>query len=109
MLDPETPSATRRLDHAISRDRLRTVLVIAGVALLIGGLLVAIYPFGPPIANPVAIPKADPHAGLWLAQGLPSEIALRTGLIIAAVGVVMVVLSILSGVRGSRNHVGKKV
>jgi hypothetical protein len=78
-LDSETSNATRRLDRAILRARLRTVLIISGVALVIGGILMAIYPFGPPISNPVAIPKADPYAGLWLAQALPAETALRTG------------------------------
>jgi hypothetical protein len=73
------------------------------MALLIGGILVAICPFGPPISNPVAIPKADPHAGLWLAQALPTATALRTGLIMAAVGLVMLVLFMLLGFRKARN------
>jgi hypothetical protein len=101
-LDSETPNATRRLDRAISRDRLRNVLIISGAALAIGGILVAIYPFGAPIRNPVAIPKADPHAGLWLAQALPAQAALRTGLLVSAVGVVMLMLAMLLGIRRAR-------
>src|SRR3982750_489097 len=58
-------------------------------ALVIGGILMAVYPFGPPISNPAAIPKADPFAGLWLGQALPAEKAVRTGSAIAAAGVVM--------------------
>jgi hypothetical protein len=98
-LDSGTSNATRRLDRAIFRDRLRNALIISGVALVVGGILVAVYPFGPPISNPVAIPKADPHAGLWLAQALPAEIAFRIGLAISALGAVLLVLVMILGIR----------
>jgi hypothetical protein len=102
-LGSDNPNATRRLNRAISRDRLRNVLIIVGIVLAIGGILMAVYPFGPAISNPVAIPKADPLAGLWLLQALPAETALRTGLAISAVGVVMLVLVMLLGTRKARH------
>ena len=108
-LDSGTSNAKRRLDRVISRDRLRNALIISGVALTIGGILLAVYPFGPPISNPVAIPQADPHAGLWLAQALPAETAFRTGLVISALGVVMLVLVMLLGIRKARNDADRKV
>ena len=108
-LDSKSTNATRRLDRAIARDRLRTILIIIGAALVIGGILLAVIPFGPPISNPVAIPKADPHAGLWLAQALPAGTALRAGLAIAAVGVAVLAFLMLLGVRKSRNSTDKNV
>jgi hypothetical protein len=108
-LDSKRTNATRRLDRAIVRDRMRTTLIIIGAALVIGGILMAVIPFGPPISNPVVIPKADPHAGLWLAQALPAETALRAGLTIAAVGVVVLALLLLLGIRSSRNGADKDV
>jgi hypothetical protein len=108
-LDSKTPSVTPRLDRMIRRERLRTILMIVGVALLAVGILMAMSPFGPPVSNPVVIPKADPRAGIALIQELPSGTTRHIGLTIALLGVVSLVLFALLGTRKSRNDVNRKV
>jgi hypothetical protein len=110
MTSPESkkPSLARRLDRIVRRERLRIGLRIAGFTLVVGGVLMAIYPFGPSVSNPVAIPKADPHAGLALAQSLPTGTALRLGLTLGLVGVALLLLLIPLGIGESRDDGNRK-
>ncbi len=87
---------TRRFDHIVRRQRLRTILGFAGFALLIVGVLMALDPFGPPVSNPVAIQKADPHAGIALAQAVASEPAWYLGWACAGIGVVVLLVAALA-------------
>ena len=105
-VESEDFSITRRLDRAIRREQFRTALKIAGVALLIVGILMGLDPFGPPISNTVVILKADPHAGLGLAQALPSGTARRIGFALALVGAIMLGLYLLLGIRKPRDGNG---
>src|SRR4051812_34386871 len=93
--DSKTLSATQRLDNAIRRQRLRLGLLVAGVALIILGIVSVTGLFGPPVSSTVAIPKADPHAGLWLVQALPSGTARHLGLALTVLGVVVLVVRML--------------
>jgi|HubBroStandDraft_4_1064222.scaffolds.fasta_scaffold15625_6 hypothetical protein len=108
-LDPKDPSATRQLDRVMRRERLRTILKIAGIALLTVGIGMAIYPFGPPVSNPVVIPKADPSAGIALIQTLPSGTTRLIGLAVALAGGVSLVLFALLSIGRSRNDANRKV
>jgi ABC-type uncharacterized transport system permease subunit len=105
----KTASITRRLDRTIRRQRLRAGLLIAGVALVIVGAFMATGSFGPPVSSTVAIPKADPYAGLWLVQSLPSETAQLLGLIVGVTGVVLLVAFVLLRGSKSRNDLSRKV
>ncbi len=105
--DSKNLSITRRLDRTIRRERLRTILMVAGVALVTVGILMAMLPFGQPISNPVAILKADPHAGVGLAQALASGTARRFGLIFAVVGATMLVIFGLLGIYWARGDGGE--
>src|SRR4051794_9933651 len=96
--DSKNDSVTRRLDRAIRRQRLRAGLGIVGISLVIVGALFATGPFGPPVSSTVAIPKADPHAGLWLVQALPSGTARHLGVTLAIVGMILLVAVMLLGV-----------
>jgi hypothetical protein len=111
MTSPESKklSLTRRLDRIVRRERLRLVLRISGFTFVLGGILMGVYPFGPSVSNPVAIPKADPHAGLALAQSLPAGTALRLGLTLALVGVALLLLLIPLGIGESRDDGNRKV
>jgi hypothetical protein len=90
-LDQKNPSATRRLDRAIRRQRLRFGLLVAGVAFVILGIFSVTGLFGPPVSSTVAIPKADPIAGLWLVQALPSGTTRHLELTLMVLGVVLLV------------------
>jgi hypothetical protein len=92
MHDSKNLSATQRLDNAIRRQRLRFGLLVAGVALVILGIVSVIGLFGPPVSSTVAIPKADPHAGLWLVQALPYGTARHLGLAAAILGALLLVV-----------------
>ena len=94
-LDSKNLNATQRLDRAIRRQRLRFGFLVAGVALVILGVCSITGLFGPPVSSIVAIPKADPHAGLWLVQALPSGTARHIGFGLAALGVVLLVAFML--------------
>src|SRR3954463_10799295 len=91
-LGSKNPSPTQRLDQAIRRQRLRFGLLVSGVGLVILGIFSATGPFGPPVSSTVAVPKADPHGGLWLVQALPSGTARQLGLALAGLGVVLLVV-----------------
>jgi uncharacterized membrane protein len=99
-------SITRRLDRTIRHERLRSILVVAGVALVSVGILMVMLPFGQPIANPVAILNVDPHAGIGLAQALASGTARRFGLVLALAGVAMFVILGLVGTDRPRGDGG---
>ena len=94
-LDSKNPSATQRLDRAIRRQRLRFGLLVAGLAFVILGFFSITGLFGPPVSSTVAIPKADPHAGLWLVQALPPGTARYLGLTLTVLGVVLLVAFML--------------
>jgi hypothetical protein len=102
------PSVTRRLDRVMRRERLRTILGIAGIALLTVGVGMAIFPFGPPVSNPVVIPKADPHGGIALLQALPSASTSHIGLAIALAGLVSLVLVVFLRGGTPKNDVNRK-
>ena len=100
---PKILKATQRLDRVIRRQRLRAGLVVAGVGFLIIGIFAATGLFGPPVSSTVAIPKADPHAGLWLVQALPSGTARLLGIAVAVLGVIFLIASLLLGAGESPN------
>ena len=106
---PKDPSVTRQLDRVMRRERLRTILKIAGIALLIVGIGMAINPFGPPVSNPVVIPKADPSAGIAVIQTLPSGTTRLIGLTVALAGGVSLVVFALLSIGRSRNDANRKV
>jgi hypothetical protein len=108
-LDFKNSTVTRRLDRVMRRERLRAILKMAGIALVIVGIGMAIYPFGAPVSNPVIIPKADPHAGIALIQALPSGSTRHMGITIALVGVVSLVLFGLLGAGKSRDDANRKL
>jgi ABC-type cobalamin transport system permease subunit len=107
--DLKNSTVTRRLDRVMRRERLRTILKIAGIALLIVGIAMAIFPFGAPVSNPVMIPKADPQAGIALIQALPLGSTRQMGVTIALAGVVSLVLFALLGTGKSRNDANRKL
>jgi uncharacterized protein YjeT (DUF2065 family) len=102
-LDFKDPSITRRLDRVMRRERLRTALKIAGIALLTVGIGMVIYPFGPPVSNPVIIPKADPSAGIALIQALPSGATRLIGLAFAFAGAISLVVFAFLSIGTSEN------
>jgi hypothetical protein len=108
-LEPRNHSLTRRVERALRWQRLRTLLMIVGVALVITGVFIATVPFGPPVSSAVAIPKADIYAGLWLVQALPSATIRHIGLVLASGGVVMLLLQFLLRARPTRDDDNPKL
>jgi hypothetical protein len=107
-VDFKNPSITLRLDRAMRRERLRTILKIAGVAFVIAGIFMATGPFGPPVSSTVAIPKADIHAGLWLVQALSPVSARRIGFLLTSGGAAMLLFQFFLRTRGTRDDdIGK--
>ena len=102
-------TVTRRLDRVMRRERLRGILKISGVVLLILGLGMTIYPFGPSVSNPEIIPKADPSAGIALVQSLPSGAARHVGLAIALLGALALGVSALLRIDGARDDTNRNV
>ena len=100
--DPKSGNA-KRFERAVWRDRLRLAMAASGLVLAGFGGLTALRPFGPPISNPVAIPKADPDAGLALLQALPSGAPRQIGLMLIVVGGVLLLCSALLGPAKSQN------
>jgi len=91
------------------RERLRTALKVTGIALLSVGIGMVIYPFGPPLSNPVIIPKADPSAGIALIQALPSGATRLIGLVVAFAGGVSLVVFAFLSIGRSQNDRDRRV
>ena len=78
--------ATRRFERAFRREKLRKGLIVAGISMVTVGFLLRVRPLGLSLSNPAAIPKSDPHAGLLIAQSLPSTIGPTIGLCLILLG-----------------------
>ena len=100
--DSKTFDLTPRVDREIRRERLRLGSAIAGAGFMVLGIF-AVRPFGPPLSNSVAIPKADPNAGLWLAQALPSGTVRILGVALIVLGIILLAASKLLGASKSPN------
>jgi hypothetical protein len=100
----EKANTRGRLDRTIRRERLQSTLRIAGCALAIGGLVMAVFPIGPSLAKPDVIPKADPYAGLWFAQALSQATAIFVGVSVAIAGLAILLLQMLLGIKFPKDN-----
>jgi hypothetical protein len=75
-----------------------------GLTFVALGIVAVLVPFGPSLANPVVIPKADPNAGLGLLQALSPMPMLHAGVALALAGGLALLCSVL--LRNSRSQSG---